>query len=839
MKLSLKDNLKKFNLIIEGWQENLSNKYSEDILIFVGRMLQMTYSNEDISNHPLAEWIAKTSKVLGDFPWSETNKVRNEEAYQIILKFVKDNDDELELISSIKSKNAKDALKYVKDEIEKEKNKTDENISPEEELNEWFSDGLIEFIGRGLKGSIWVKPLRVEFFDVVQCGTGPRGSQEVGEFGIGCQRKLDGGFGAVGFDRSSHKDGQTYSLLTKADNGYYTSLISFAGKPDTNSFVGDAAQFKNKQIGAESALGWSSSEILNTFVDFLISNPYGKKIYKGESFHKDNRKFGALIKEENRDILFRLLKNRPEIVDYYEEQLKTLLGEDALISLKIKARELYNQNPKEFIKNLSVYLKSEEQETLKILSEINFESFINEYGEDVILENINNILKTIDYENFNALIRPFISYNKFLKQVDKNEIKEFIRNFSEKVQNSKNTLPIVSNFIESEKDFETIMKNFGKGNIENGIRAFLISLATPRMSKHKNYTRKTDGTIESKIKEPRRDEDRNLIDSENRIILKDGTIYDEQGNLLDFGGDENRKREYVNSRIAYDEVSAEIKEGQWILDYKSIRNLLKQNKNKIVKVLGGGKSAEIKWLEYYLSNSSEQERAEELKKNSDDFISEYDDLYEVGKSDLPGVLQFSKTLSQRNKIKMISGFSDGFNKFDEYVYNTDKRFLQDEETRDKIIKHYRKKSNRPSKNLNRTDGIIAYLYTLQVSNFSHIDIEKKLIFFTQVIQNKFKFSIEEILDFIIIFLETLPEDKIGVFKKFIDNNILSDKTDLGYKIQMQKVGKNPSTGVSTSNKDVEGKLSKIRKIMNQKEDLNEHKIRKYIQKLLENNFKIN
>lgn len=835
MKLSLKDNLKKFNLIIEGWAESLSNKYNEDILIFVGRMLQMAYPNEDISNHPLAEWIAKTSKALGEMPWSESNKTRNEQAFHIILNFVKENNNALEVINAIKSKSAKEALVYVKDEIEKAKKEMEDETSPEEELDEWFSDGLIEFIGRGPKGSVWVKPLRVEFFDIVQCGRGSGGSQEVGEFGIGCQRIHDGGFGAVGFDRSSHKDGQTFSLLTKASNGYYTSIMSFAGNLNANSFVGDAAQFKNKQIGAESALGWSSGEILNAFVDFLISNPYGKRIYKGESFHKNNRKFGALIKEENREILLKLLKSRPEIVEEYEQSLIELLGKETLISLKIKARELYNQNPKEFMKNLPVYLKTEKEESLKILSEINFENFIKEYGEDVIIENVNSILKSMDYTRFNELIKPFISYNKFLEKVDKDEIKELIRNFSEKAQNSTNTLPIINDLISSEKDFEAIMRNFGKGNIERGIRAFLLSLSTPRMSKHKNYIRKIEGVF-SKIKEPRRDNDRNLIDSQNRIILSGETVYDEQGNVLDFGGNENRKREYIISRISYDEKEVEIKEGQLILDSKNIRNLLKQNKEKIVNVLGGGEEAEIKWLEYLVFYSSEQERAKELKSNSDEFINYYNDLYNSGKSDLPGILQFSKVLSKQNKIKMkSSNLSDGFDEFNSYVYNIDKAFLQDGKNVDKIIKYYMKKSNRTG-NEKVIDGMAAYFYTLVVSNASpSIDVEPKLRTFTNLIQQKYSFSLEEILSFVITVLEILPENQLSVFKKFIEDKI---KIGLGEKIKQEKDGYDMRTGISKPNQEISKKLARIEKIMSGNESLDENKIRKYIQNLLNSNFRI-
>jgi hypothetical protein len=87
MKLNIKDNLKKFYLISEGWADELERNYSEDILIFVGRMLQMAHPNEDVSNNPLADWIASSSKALGELPWTEPYKTKNEQAYQIRLVF--------------------------------------------------------------------------------------------------------------------------------------------------------------------------------------------------------------------------------------------------------------------------------------------------------------------------------------------------------------------------------------------------------------------------------------------------------------------------------------------------------------------------------------------------------------------------------------------------------------------------------------------------------------------------------------------------------------------------------------------------------------------------------
>ena len=441
MKLSLKDNLKKFNLITEGWAEDISDKYSEDILIFVGRMLQMAYPNKDISNHPLAEWIAKTSKDLGAFPWSESNKTRNEEAYQTILKFVKENDDDKEIINNIKNKKAVQALQYVKDESEK-KDISKQEITAEEELQEWTDKGYMQIVGAGPKGSIWVKPLKREFFDVALCGVGANVSQASGEFGIGCQRTIGGAIGAVGFHRHQSV-GETYSLMTKSKNGYYTAVISFGGIPSENKFAYSALQFGNKEIGSESFGSWSGDEILEAFVNFLSNNPYGIKIYKHESASEELNTDGSLIssypflpsqlnalqKDKNKKLLVKLAMNHPVFMNYHQKALEKILKEDFAL-LQIKARELYEKNPKEFINKITYYLNTEKQETVEILSNINFKDFIEEYGQEVIIKNIEKILSIMNYKDFQDLIRPYISLESFYNESNKSNLKEIIRNFS-------------------------------------------------------------------------------------------------------------------------------------------------------------------------------------------------------------------------------------------------------------------------------------------------------------------------------------------------------------------------------------------------------------------------
>ncbi len=862
MKLSLKDNLKKFNLITENWAESLSNKYSEDVLIFVGRMLQMAYPNEDITNHPLAEWIAKTSKDLGQFPWIEPHKTKNEEAYQSILKFVKQSNDNIDIINNIKNKKAIQALKFVKEESAKINTPEEQPITAEEELKEWLDNGYMQIIGEGPKGSVWVKPLKREFFDVALCGVGAGASQVAGEFGIGCQRKTSGSIGAVGFHRNQ-SDGETYSLMSKAKNGYYTSILSFGGIPALNKFAYSALQFGNKQIGSESFGNWSGNEILEAFVNFISKNPYGIKIYKHENITEQEGPNGSLInateqlpsqlntlnKDENRSLLIKLAMNHPVFMNYYQKALQRILGKDFAL-LQIKARELYEKDPKEFIDKIAYYLNTEKEETIEIISNINFKDFIEEYGQGVIIKNIEKILSVMNYKDFQDLIRPYISLESFYDESNKFKIKEIIRNFSEKENNHKKALDIINELFKSENEFKKVLQKFGNGNIENGLSAFLASLATPKKSEHQNYIKDLDG-VTANIKLLKRNADGKMIHDNGVVLLDDnGNVYNEQGNLmytLEHPNQEERSR-YINNHKSYKIEGAPIFSQNWILDYKHIRIFLKNNQEKIINILGGGELGKIKFTENILRNYSQQERETEIKKVADEYISYYDKLFKEGKSNLPGILQYAKILSNLKTnvggnikfvtaLPMQSNLSNNFDKNNSFIYSVDKNLLQDNKIKQSILKYYQQKSNNTSsKHAKTIDAISAFLQTLQISNFSPIDIEKELKLFVSKFEDKI--SIEEILNLIINVLEFLPRNHVSVFKKFINENILSNKTALGYRINKEKEGFNMSTGQSTPNKEILEKLSKIKEIINEKEDLNEHKIRKYIQNLLNSNFSI-
>jgi hypothetical protein len=853
MKLNLKEALIRFNILQEGWMEDLSGKYSEDTLILVGRMLQQAFPNEDITNHPLAEWIAKAAQGLGKFPWEEPHKTRNEQAFQEILSFVRDNENAEEIVNSIKSKKAVEALNYVK----AERKKQEEEITGEEELREWLDQGLFKIIGRGPKGSFWVQPLKGEFFGVAQCGKGS-GSQGEGEFGIGCQRGATGGGGAVGFGRDRGR-GQTYSLLAKSRNGHYTTIISTGADPKTKEFLYHSLQFGNKVIGSESWGDWSKEDFMNAFVDFMANNPYGRNMYKegfasttvdenGEVISTMNT-LPSRLREiaRNRPIFYKLLRNHPDFVKYYQIALRNTLGEEEFALFTVGARELYEQNPERFMQNLSTYLQTEKEEALSILGEINFEDFIRRYGEESIVNNIDKILSVMSYAKFQELIKPFINYNNFLNRSSKENIKEVIRQFSEKANSSKKTLPIINDIIGSDEDFNTIMNKFGNGDITRGIMSFLASLSTPRESKHQNYTktsREEDGiTAITQVKA--RDANRNLIDSQGRVIMSDGVVYDVNGRPMHFQTEEE-KSQYLDSRTHFVDKEVPVSPQFWILRYEEIRKLLKQNKDKIVNALGGDIRAKVKWLEYYLYNSSAQDREKELKKEKDSYMEYYNKLYDKGESELPGILQLAKILAPQKNIEqdgkktrvntamkqMSPIIADNFEGLSRYVYEIPKEDYKNS------IKHlnnfYYKNSKSDSKLKKIVDSYSATIQTLLVSKVSIPEILENAQKILDLLNSK-NVNAETLVGFLYNIVNIMPSST--TLKKFVMKNL--SENEIGKKIEQARIGRNPRTGVTKPNLFVIQKVQDIMKIMEDiKEDegLEEQKVRNYIKNLLESRY---
>jgi hypothetical protein len=445
----------------------------------------------------------------------------------------------------------------------------------------------------------------------------------------------------------------------------------------------------------------------------------------------------------------------------------------------------------------------------------------------------------MDYNKFQNLIKPYISYDGFIEKTDKKTIKEIIRNFSEKAQNAKATLPMVNSFIESERDFKALLKNFGNGDMERGLTIFLNSLSTPRMSKHNNYLKTPKGVFADVEKVVFKDFDgvKKRVHSNGNVLLDPTTneVYDERGNLLDFGGDNARKFAYIESKQMTAVENLEIKEGQWILDYKSIRKLLKENKDVIINILGGGKRGEVKFVEYIIRNSNLQDREKELKNILDDYISIYDKLHKEKKSDVPGVLRYTKMLNfllPRDYYiqEMIGDLSKDYESKFSIIYKVDKKVVEMAKNKQTLLAYYASKS-KGSKSDKLSNACSAYIQTLTFSNSSVMKIEEETKAAINFLQKQ-NVDISSILQFVINVLEIIPTEFKSSLKELIELNVLSEKSSLGYIINTEMKGYDANTGISTPNEDISNKVKKIKSYFK----LNESSVRNYIQKLLQNNF---
>jgi hypothetical protein len=913
MKLSIKENLSKFHLINEGWMEDLFDNYDEDILYFTGTMLQQAFPDEDISNHPMAEWIANSTKGFlrgKSMPLEEPHKTKIINAFQEILKFIKESENPDEDIRKIKSKKPLDALKYVEEEAkrreearkkaeeearkkaeEEARRKEEENITPEVELKDWLDRGLMKVIGRGPKGSFWVKPLKGEFFGVAQCGTlagRGTGSQGAGEFGIGCQRGETGGFGAVGFGDYA---GETYTLLGKAKNGYYTALMSTGYSPEKDEFVYHSLQYGNNKIGSQDWGNWSAEDFANAFVDFMIKNPYGIRMYKEEGGQTTTNASGDIVSsrtslpnrfagiKNHTDIFYRLLREHPNFLNYYDIAIRRELGEEEYAAFQIKAKELYESDPERFMKMLPTYLKSEKGEVLDILkNKINFKDFVERYGEEPILQNISDIIKIISYEEFEKLIKPHISFNSFLQSISSEDLKELFRFISEKNNSAQKSLDWLNDFIKEEPEEILELLGDGKG-AASGLVKLISFFKTPRLKKHQNYTTK-DGVTTATYDVPDRNEKGNLIDSQGRIIMASRTdennnqiteIFDENGNVLNFDN-ENEKKEYLNNRIHKVTEVKEVIPSLYVLDPKRIRDFLKDNKNLYKKIHGDDEKSEINFIRQILLNSNEKERERDVKKEKDKFISYYDEQRKKGNTDLPGIIEYSKILYPKSTIGEVQGLKDSVK-----VYKLDKKDIK--EYWSDLFKYYYE-SAFGSSYVKFSNTLNALLKILTISNVHESEVKKYIDDFLNVIEKKFGmkglvyfvenvlyeneyiYSEKEIIDIFkdkdvkdsksyIDFIKKLKYEKEKEEKEsnFLKN--IKTYTDKGYETfkiggsgkefkkekfldTIKKDGYNGKIFIDKKSKSI---IYHIKDKKIQGKYLNEERIRKYIQNLFESNFK--
>ena len=761
MKFNLKESLIKYNLLKEGWMQDLEGKYEEDLLTFVNDMLTQAFPNENIDNNSMAEWIADSTKGFlrgKEMPLKEPHKTGIINAFQDVLKFIKESENAEEEVIKIKSKKPADALKYVQEEAKKReeearikaekeaeeeaRKKEEANISPEKELKQWLDRGLMKVIGRGPKGSFWVQPLKGEFFGVAQCVplSSGGGSQNAGEFGIGCQRGETAGFGAVGFGRDKGV-GETYSLLGKAENGYYTTLISTGYNTKKDEFAYHSLQYGNKNIGSEGWGKWSAEDFANAFVDFMTKNPYGIKMYKeggntttnlaGETVSSSTslpHRFASIKK--HKDIFYRLLREHPNFLNYYDIAVRKELGEEEYATFKIKAKELYESDPQSFIRLLPTYLKTEKDVTLDILkNKIDFKDFIQRYGEESILKNIYDIIKIISYEEFSKLIKPHINFKSFLQSISSKELKELFRFISEKNNSAKNSLDWLNDFVKESP--EDIMELLGDGaGPSAGFTKLLKFFKTPRLEKHKNYTIK-DGVTTASYDVPDRDENGNLIDYEGRVIMASRTddnnnqvteVFDENGNVLNFNNDAE-KVEYIKGRIHKVKETKEIQPSLNVLDPKRIRDFIRDNEEFYKKINGDNEYAQLSYLLQLLSNSNEKDRNKEVKKEKDILIKYYNEEREKGNTNTPGLLRYSEMLFPKRQRNMSNG------KKGVKLYKLDKKDYNDNKS--ELFKYYATNANGNGK-VKFSNTAEAMLQVMELSGFSEEEIKSQINEFANI-----------------------------------------------------------------------------------------------------------
>jgi hypothetical protein len=775
MKLSLKDNLKKFNLITEGWAEDISDKYSEDILIFVGRMLQMAYPNEDISSHPLAEWIAKTSKALGEMPWSEPKKSNLEKDYQVIINFVKNNDDRIEIINNIKNKNLEDALKYVEEE-------SDDAIK---QIEKFELEGLIKIVEK-TQNKIWVEVLNSDFFKKV--------CENNSNFGIACQITSES-TKFVGGDR------RTYTLLgkeNKGDKSYFITLSSI-------SLIGKDRFFEIKQPGnafpgQQNVGSYSGQKIAEETVNFIINSPFLEDYNVYVDFFNPNNvpiketKYGgastfAWWLKNKPELITRIIQNNEKVLDAMEPLIR-VIKPDFLELINIDLLDISKNKPDAFFNKLKIYLGVDRNLVIDILNNFNYKEYIDNFteGKENIEKNLMTIMDVISYDIFNNNIKKYIDFKGFISKLNDDEIKEFIRKVRNKFD--KNIKYFMQEF---NKLFPFFIEGFG-GDSSAFAKVFNV-LNVPRLDKHQNYTINSSGEIIALVEEP---------------VIIDGSVQRDSG---------GRRITQIKSK--------EIKDDDLILGKKLTKTFLKNHKDSIIDLLPGNdiSERELNYNRMLFKNMSLQEKESLLKEKKDEMILQFDEKYKSGKSNYPGFIAFN--LLKEPKVYVINS-----NSFNEGVksYKFNKKDFK--ENIPNLLKYYFSKSNSSSKKYKVIDSIVALVDNAINSNISNEDINQYIFQKFNPINSKILGGKENLnYDDISYFVNSITNiDGVNNFKLNINELINLIESEEVENIVKKDSSKFQST-TSVRYEDLKNKLKKI-------QNLNENKIRRYIQNLLNSNFRI-
>lgn len=671
MKFNLKESLIKYNLLKEGWMQDLEGKYDEDLLIFVGRMLQKIYGSENIENHKLAPWIAEVTKKLGKAPYDiDANNMKSAvHAFEMILNYIKSENDSEESISNITSKDPRAAYAYAKEELEKE-----DGPKYSEVIDKMIDDGIIRVVKKISGNRIWVEVLNKSFFF----------SSDGGKLGISCQA----GQGGDKFVGGTYK---TYTLLSKGNNGYET-LASIAIDTSDSSFK-EIKDVGNKAPGKGAVRGFGDlGEVTLDFMLQDLSDIYEYHPWAGRSAPTAcPGDYGAA------GTFCWWLKNKPSFIEKILANPKALEVMEPLIrntkpdfldALTLDYEEVLRNDPDQFFNRLNVYLSKVKDDLGDLLKEFNFQDYAkSESGKESLFKAMPILIENLPFEFFENKIYPHIDFGEFLSKMNKPTTENILRSIRNKFD--KNTKSFLSSF---EKMFQDFVKGFGGGLKGFGVLSTLLNI--PRLEKHQNY-RKVDGEIIASTERPVVDADGNIVrnvDGEREVSL----------------------------------VDVKIPEDEKILGAKNVRDFYKKNEDWIKsQMTGSDEEKSIKFLRYMLTASSSQAKQSSLKKEKDKFIEYYNKQYKEGKSELPGLLVFN-TLINPNVYSLTNGkkFKEGTSS-----YKFDKKELKSNNIKGlvELLKYYISKSD--SKTLGRKigDAISAIVDTLKASSFSKEEINEIIL----------------------------------------------------------------------------------------------------------------
>tara|TARA_Y100000389_G_scaffold203709_1_gene253128 strand:+ start:489 stop:2798 length:2310 start_codon:yes stop_codon:yes gene_type:complete len=673
MKFNLKESLIKYNLLKEGWMQDLEGQYDEDLLIFVGRMLQKIYGSENIENHKLAPWIAGVTKTLGKAPYDiDANNMKSAvHAFEMILNYIKSENDSEESISNITSKDPRAAYAYAKEELEKE-----DGPKYSEVVDRMIDNGTIRVVKEVSNNRVWVEVLDRSFFDEADGGS---------LFGISCQNRGGPGANFVGGDF------KTYTLLSK-DGDKFDTLSSIAIDTNNNAFK-EIKQAGNIPPGKSSVKGFS--DLAEVTSDFMIDDlGYIDKYYNWGGSSVPSRCGGSYGASST---FCWWLNNKPSVVEKLLKNTDALNAMEPLVrntkpdfleALIVDYDELLKNNPDKFFNRLNVYLSNVKDDLEELLKDFDFKNYTkSQSGSEALFKALPILIENLPFDFFKDKIYPYINFGAFLSKMGKSEIEATLRSIRNKF--GKNTKLFLSEF---DKMFEDFAEGFGGGL--KGFGALSTLLNMPRLDIHQNF-RKVDGEVVASTERP-------LVDDGGNMVT------DEMG---------NREMTLVDIKVPEDDK---------VLGAKNIRVFYKKNEDWIKsKMTGSDEEKDIKFLRYILTTSSSQAKQSSLKKEKDKFIEYYNKQYKEGKSELPGVVVLNTLMNPKSyQLTNKNKFSTGIN-----CYKFDKKELKSNDLKAlvELLRYYISKSN--SKTLGRKigDAISAIVDTLKTSSFSKEEINEIIL----------------------------------------------------------------------------------------------------------------